>query len=130
MCRGSRLGCKDLLSGNSRSADQDGRGTQPPPDGLSRAIAKVERMYGGENDTAKWLRGFVAVAHVAGTDADLCCALAEQLRIIGDALGLAHTLEQSEQSLLLSGSEIGFSQDHLLNRDAGINVDRHPPQVA
>lgn len=86
-------------------------------------------MLGGE-DAVKWLRGFVAVAHVAGTDADLCCALAEQLRIIGDALGLAHTFEQGQQGLLLSGSQIGLSQDHLLNGDAGINADRHPPQVA
>ena len=89
----------------------------------------VERMYGGD-ESAKWLRGFVTVAHLAGDDADLCRALAEQLRIIGDALGLAHTFEQGEQGLLLSGSEIGFSQDHLLDRDAGVNVDRHPPQVA
>jgi hypothetical protein len=89
----------------------------------------VERMYGGD-ESAKWFRGFIAVAHVAGTDPDLCCALAEQLRIIGDALGLAHTFEQGQQGLLLSGSEIGFSQDQLLNRDVGISLDGHPPQVA
>jgi len=89
----------------------------------------VERMYGGD-DAAKWLRGFVAVAHVAGDDPDLCRALAEQLRIIGDVLGLAHTFEQGEQSLLLSGAEVGLGEDHLFNRDAGISIDRHPPQVA
>lgn len=89
----------------------------------------VERMYGGENE-AKWLRGFIAVAHVAGTDVDLCCALAEQLRIIGDALGLAHTFEQGQQGLLLGSGQVGLSEDHLLDCDAGINVDRHPPQVA
>ena len=101
----------------------------PPPDRLSRANGRVERMYGGENE-AKWLRGFIAVAHVAGTDADLCCALAEQLRIIGDALGLAHTFEQGQQGLLLGSGQVGLSEDHLLDCDAGINVDRHPPQVA
>ena len=89
----------------------------------------VERMYGGD-DAAKWLRGFVTVAHVAGTDPDLCCALAEQLRIIGDALGLAHTFKQGEQSLLLSGSQIGLGEDHLLDGDAGVSLNRNPPQVA
>jgi hypothetical protein len=89
----------------------------------------VERMYGGD-DSAKWLRGFIAVAQVAGDDADLCRALAEQMRIVGDALGLAHTFEQGEQRLFLGVGQIGLGENELLDRDAGINVNRHPPQVA
>ena len=86
-------------------------------------------MYGGD-DSAKWLRGFITVAHVAGEDADQCIALAQQLRIIGDALGLAHTFEQGQQGLLLGVGEVGLSEDELLDRDVGISEDRHPPQVA
>lgn len=101
----------------------------PPPDRLSRA----EGMFAGMTDDytkSQWFTAFVCAAHVAGEDQDRCVALALQLRIVGDLLDSPQLLKQSEQGGLVGVGEIGVGQDQLLDRDAVVDADRHPPQVA
>lgn len=104
----------------------------PPPDGLSRAIAKVERMYGGENDTAKsqWFTAFVSAAHLAGDDLERCAAVVLQLRIVGDLLASPQLLQQPEKSGLVGVGEIPVGQDQLLDGGRFISADGNPAQVA
>jgi hypothetical protein len=79
---------------------------------------------------SQWFTAFVCAAHIAGDDQDRCIALASQLKIVGDLLNSPQLLQQPEEGGLVGVGEIPIGKDHLLNRDAWISLDRHPPQVA
>jgi hypothetical protein len=79
---------------------------------------------------SQWFTAFVCAAHIAGDDLERCAAVVSQLRIVGDLLNSPQLLQQPEQGGLVGVGEIPISQDQLLNRDAPISLDRHPPQVA
>lgn len=103
--------------------------TPPPEMGLSEGLASFDAMS-DDHTKSQWFTAFVCAAHIAGDDQDRCIALASQLRIVGDLLNSPQLLQQPEQGGFVGVGEIPIGEDQLLDRDAGISLDRHPPQVA
>ena len=96
---------------------------------MSQTRAYVRHMDGG---TARWMEAFVAAAWRAGDDPGMCQALARQLRIVGDALGLdgPQLLDERQQHPFVIGGELVAGEDQLLDRDVGGNIDGDVPEVA
>jgi len=97
--------------------------------GLSEGLASFDSMS-DDFTKSQWFTAFVCAAHVAGDDLERCAAVVSQLRIVGDLLDSPQLLQQPEQGGFVGVGEIPIGQDQLLDRDARISLDWHPPQVA
>jgi hypothetical protein len=79
---------------------------------------------------SQWFSAFVSAAHLAGDDPERNAEVVKQLRIVGDLFETAEFLQQSNQDGAAGISEVGVSQDELLDGRLRISGDGNPAQVA